>query len=104
MLWWESVAPLGCPVVPDVYWMLIGSSGESSACRAASAAARARGSPPRSGRASQSARPRGRGGAAAGVGEGQPVGAAEQYDPAQVGATRPGVLDHRGVVGCPEGG
>jgi hypothetical protein len=26
MLWCESVAPLGKPVVPDVYWMLIGSS------------------------------------------------------------------------------
>ncbi|CAM5265142.1 hypothetical protein SVIOM74S_01814 [Streptomyces violarus] len=26
MLWWERVAPLGKPVVPDVYWMLIGSS------------------------------------------------------------------------------
>jgi len=23
MLWWESVAPFGEPVVPDVYWMLI---------------------------------------------------------------------------------
>ena len=27
MLRWVSVAPLGNPVVPDVYWMLIGSSG-----------------------------------------------------------------------------
>ena len=27
MLWWVSVAPLGEPVVPDVNWMLIGSSG-----------------------------------------------------------------------------
>ncbi len=26
MLWWESVAPLGKPVVPLVYWMLIASS------------------------------------------------------------------------------
>ena len=26
MLWWVSVAPLGKPVVPLVYWMLIGSS------------------------------------------------------------------------------
>ena len=26
MLWWESVAPLGRPVVPEVYWMLTGSS------------------------------------------------------------------------------
>lgn len=28
--------PLGKPVVPDVYWMLIGSSQDSSASRAAS--------------------------------------------------------------------
>ena len=34
MLWCESVAPLGMPVVPLVYWMLIGSSGVSSAPRA----------------------------------------------------------------------
>ena len=27
MLRWVSVAPFGKPVVPDVYWMLIGSSG-----------------------------------------------------------------------------
>ena len=26
MLWWLSVAPLGKPVVPLVYWMLMGSS------------------------------------------------------------------------------
>ena len=30
MLWCESVAPLGEPVVPLVYWMLIGSSKSSS--------------------------------------------------------------------------
>ena len=35
MLWCESVAPLGKPVVPLVYWMLIGSSKDSSAMRAA---------------------------------------------------------------------
>ena len=36
MLWCERVAPLGKPVVPDVYWMLIGSSADSSiASRAA---------------------------------------------------------------------
>ena len=29
MLWCESVAPLGKPVVPLVYWMLIGSSKDS---------------------------------------------------------------------------
>ena len=38
MLWWVSVAPLGKPVVPEVYWMLIGSSGLSSACSRASSA------------------------------------------------------------------
>ena len=37
MLWCDSVAPFGNPVVPDVYWMLIGSSKDSSASRAASA-------------------------------------------------------------------
>ena len=26
MLWCDSVAPFGVPVVPEVYWMLIGSS------------------------------------------------------------------------------
>ena len=31
MLWCERVAPLGNPVVPDVYWMLIGSPGSSAA-------------------------------------------------------------------------
>jgi len=37
MLRWLSVAPLGKPVVPDVYWMLIGSSGWSEASRSATA-------------------------------------------------------------------
>ena len=36
MLWWVSVAPLGAPVVPLVYWMLIGSSQSSAAMRARS--------------------------------------------------------------------
>jgi hypothetical protein len=36
MLWCDSVAPFGNPVVPDVYWMLIGSSNCSDACRSAS--------------------------------------------------------------------
>jgi hypothetical protein len=36
MLWWLSVAPLGKPVVPDVYWMLIASSGLSVASISAS--------------------------------------------------------------------
>jgi hypothetical protein len=39
MLWWLSVAPFGNPVVPLVYWMLIGSSGSSAAARAASPSA-----------------------------------------------------------------
>ena len=29
MLWCDSVAPFGKPVVPEVYWMLMGSSKES---------------------------------------------------------------------------
>ena len=38
MLRCESVAPFGEPVVPHVYWMLIGSSESSAASRAASVA------------------------------------------------------------------
>jgi hypothetical protein len=34
-LWWVSVAPFGKPVVPDVYWMLIGSSALSRVSRSA---------------------------------------------------------------------
>ena len=30
ILWWVSVAPFGAPVVPEVNWMLIGSSNCSS--------------------------------------------------------------------------
>ena len=37
MLWCVSVAPLGLPVVPLVYWMLIGSSQWSDDSRARSA-------------------------------------------------------------------
>ena len=37
MLRWLSVAPLGKPVVPDVYWMLIGSPGSSTLIRSRSA-------------------------------------------------------------------
>ena len=33
---WVSVAPLGKPVVPLVYWMLIGSSGRQLSARARS--------------------------------------------------------------------
>ena len=39
MLWWVSVAPFGKPVVPEVYWMLIGSSADNSACRCGDAIA-----------------------------------------------------------------
>ena len=39
MLWCDRVAPLGKPVVPDVYWMLIGSSNDSAADRSDTAAA-----------------------------------------------------------------
>ena len=39
MLWCDSVAPFGKPVVPEVYWMLMGSSKESCASRAESAVA-----------------------------------------------------------------
>ena len=42
MLWWLSVAPLGAPVVPDVNWILTGSSNWTPSCtlaRCASAAA-----------------------------------------------------------------
>ena len=45
MLWWLSVAPLGKPVVPLVYWMLIGSSNWVAAWREASSSAETR-SPP----------------------------------------------------------
>src|SRR6266480_1160034 len=37
MLWCVSIAPLGKPVVPEVYWMLIMSSKSSEACRSARA-------------------------------------------------------------------
>ena len=39
MLRWVRVAPFGKPVVPDVYWMLIGSSGPRRERRSASASA-----------------------------------------------------------------
>ena len=40
MLWCESVAPLGKPVVPLVYWMLIGSSNCSASARSRRASRR----------------------------------------------------------------
>ena len=80
MLWWDRVAPLGNPVVPEVYWMLIGSSGDSAACRAASSAA--------AGRI-----------AAAAVEQAVPLGRPDQHHRAQVRAVAPDLLDHRRVVG-----
>src|SRR5258706_89196 len=56
MLWCESVAPLGNPVVPLVYWMLMG----SSKARAASRRCSASGPAPPSAAASASAAPAGR--------------------------------------------
>jgi hypothetical protein len=53
MLWWDSVAPFGEPVVPDVNWMLIGSSNWSDASRSASSASPTRAASARN--ASQSA-------------------------------------------------
>ena len=76
MLWWDRVAPFGNPVVPEVYWMLIGSSAESSIASSAAASA---------------SRPA--------VEERLPVLGAEQHDLLQVGAARADLGDHRGVVG-----
>ena len=81
MLRCDSVAPLGNPVVPDVYWMLIGSSGDSPADRSRRACDGHRG--------------------AAGD-ERVPVGRAQQHDVPQRGAVRPHLLDHRPVVARPE--
>ena len=41
MLWCDSVAPFGKPVVPEVYWMLIGSSHDNEATRESNADAEA---------------------------------------------------------------
>ena len=46
MLWWLSVAPFGKPVVPLVYWMLIGSSSVERAPRASPVPRRSTPSPP----------------------------------------------------------
>ena len=56
MLRCDSVAPFGKPVVPEVYWMLIGSVLANAACRATSSAGVT--SPARSRSSSQSAVPR----------------------------------------------
>src|SRR5918911_706576 len=70
MLWWERVAPLGKPVVPDVYWMLIGSSKVSSAARSATCSA-------------DTARP---------------LASSSSHDVAQGRRRRAHLLDHRAVV------
>ena len=57
MLWWVSVAPFGKPVVPLVYWMLIGSSNCSCAARRRSAPAGRR-RRPRAARPSRASRGR----------------------------------------------
>ena len=75
MLWWVSVAPLGKPVVPLVYWMLIGSS---SRVRPSARARRRR------------------------AGPGQPllpVGRAEEHRPLQVGQLAAHLFHHRRVIG-----
>ena len=77
MLWWLSVAPLGKPVVPLVYWMLIGSSNWVAAWRVG--AARRRSTP-----------------LAAGD-ELLPV-AAEEHDLLEAVEVAADVVDHRDVV------
>ena len=71
MLLWLSVAPLGKPVVPLVYWMLIASSnwhsGSSTSCVSAG-------------------------------GQRLPLGRAEQHDALELGQVAADGLDHRGVV------
>ena len=48
MLRWLSVAPLGQPVVPEVYWMLIGSCGSRPCSRSAHGVGVERAPPPAS--------------------------------------------------------
>ena len=76
MLWWDSVAPFGKPVVPEVYWMLIASSAESSIASSFGLV-----------------------GLPAGLEESVPFRRAEENDLLQVGAARADLGDHRGVVG-----
>src|SRR4029450_9121757 len=78
MLWCDSVAPLGKPVVPEVYWMLIGSSAESPGC---AVGGRSRSSPPPP------------------PPELGPLGSVPQDDPVERTAVRADLLDHPGVVG-----
>ena len=78
MLRWVRVAPFGNPVVPDVYWMLIGSSGRSR--RRAARRARASVDP-------------------AGAGdELVPVVLPEEHRPLEAGHLRQDLLDHVDVV------
>src|SRR4029450_8803209 len=48
MLWCDRVAPLGNPAVPEVYWMLMGSSNWSRASRSRSRSTGTRPAPARS--------------------------------------------------------
>src|SRR3954464_7168058 len=90
-LWWVSVAPLGKPVVPDVYWMLIGSSADSWVSRSTSSqrSPARRGPPPTN--QSGVTRPAGRQHLL-------PLGLPEEQDLAQVGAAATHPRDHRAVV------
>ena len=71
MLWWLSVAPFGKPVVPLVYWMLIGSS-ESSAVRVGRRAVACQ--------------------------QLLPLGRVEQHDALELGQVAAHLVDHRRVV------
>ncbi len=79
MLVWVSVAPLGYPVVPDVYWMLIGSPGLSPDCT-----------------------PRQRLGVDGGVGDLLPGLPADDDHVAQRRAPSAHIVEHRRVVGALE--
>ena len=84
MLWCDSVAPLGNPVVPLVYWMLIGSSNDRLASRSVSGSAW----PPRP-------RPRRR---ASGLEQRVPLLRAEVDHVLQVRHVGPDLVDHAVVV------
>ena len=77
MLWCDSVAPLGNPVVPLVYWMLMGSSNCSPAMRSRSASSVTEAAPGE---------------------ELVPAGGAEQDDLLQRRQIGPDLVDHRLVV------
>src|SRR3954447_23513748 len=88
MLWCDRVAPLGNPVVPLVYWMLIGSSNWVAAWRAARSGARAR-PPPRDELVRRDA-------LAAGD-EPLPV-APDEHDPLERVEVTPHLVDHLHIV------